>query len=226
MRIDSDPTLIAAAGLNKRQTGSAAINGAAKSASRGVDSVSFSRYVIRSRADIRAESAQPGAQKLTLSAQNPTTKTASTASPSPAESATQKQSINTDKLTTDLVRRVYGQKDLDAVAAAWGASRGDRSYNTIADANSDGVVNFDDQNFIITNWGQPVPDAVPLPEPDLSGPFAQAHIDAAKERFGAKVGEERYLQDADANGDGVIDFNDITHVITNWGQPRNPPSGA
>jgi len=133
------------------------------------------------------------------------------------------------QLVTDLTKtqpRVYGEKDLDAVKAAWGSRRGDRAYTAAGDANNDGVVNFQDNTYILSNWGTPVPtDRGDLDStPDLSGPFGQEHVDAVTANFGAKAGEDRYTQDADANGDGVIDFGDITHILSNWGLPRTGPT--
>lgn len=235
MRIDSDPSNIAGLGHTQRKSISLPNGSVALPSSRGVDTVSFSKYVIRSRAEARAEAALANAQKAVPTAPKSiggllgggASASADPATP-PAEApatATALGASDSKGLVQDMVKRVYGQKDLDAVTAAWGATRGDRGYNTIADPNNDGVVNFDDQNFILANWGQPVQSGESIPAPDLTGPFAQQHLDAVKERFGAKAGDENYLEDADANGDGVIDFNDITHVIANWGQPRATPSG-
>lgn len=233
MRIDSNPATIATTGQIPRRTPNQPTQAVVTPANRGADTVSFSKYVIRSREQVRAEAALANAQKGADPAQKlNVTQKLSAAAAAPAESPAQETpaaapaSNEIKGFEQNLTKRVYGQQDLDAVTAAWGATRGDRAYNTVADANGDGTVNFDDQNFILANWGKPVIGGEPLPAPDLSGPFAQQHLDAVKERFGAKAGEERYLEDADANGDGVIDFNDITHVITNWGQPRTPPSGS
>lgn len=240
MRIDSDPAINASTGLTQRKTAATTKIGVPESVSRGVDTVSFSRYVIRSRAEARAEAALAGAQKSTEPAQAPKLDSLKTSSAEPASGSAapatttgptdaapaEQASAIAKNLVQNLIKRVYGQKDLDAVTAAWGATRGDRTYSAAADPNNDGVVNFDDQNFILANWGQPVQGGGSIPDPDLSGPFAQVHLDAVKDRFGAKTGDERYLEDADANRDGVIDFNDITHVISNWGLPRTPPTSG
>lgn len=213
MRIHSDPT---AAGIVTVKTRAQVLQQeqagltpqkAPIPATRGADSVSFSVLS-------RAEAAGKVAQRAPASAIDakadpilhpPTTKLDPQFQTEAAEAAP----------------RVYGEKDLAAIQAAWGATRGDRSYSALADANNDGVVNFDDHNFVLARWGQPVENPEAQEGSDLTGPFGQVHLDAVKERFGAKLGESRYAADADPNGDGVIDFNDITYIISNWGQPRS-----
>lgn len=50
--------------------------------------------------------------------------------------------------------------------------------------------------------------------------FGQSDLDAIQKSFGARVGDNAYSEEADANGDGVIDFRDYTHVLANWGRER------
>lgn len=121
--------------------------------------------------------------------------------------------------TSDPVR-LYGDVDLAAVQSGWGASIGDRAYSVLADANGDGTVNFDDQNFILANWGQAAPSSQDSAS-TLTGPIGQQQLDAAQAAFGARSGDANFVQGADANGDGVIDFNDITQLLANWGQTSN-----
>lgn len=50
--------------------------------------------------------------------------------------------------------------------------------------------------------------------------FGASDLESIRETFGAKAGDERYRAGADADGNGVIDFQDYTRVLANWGKPR------
>jgi hypothetical protein len=51
--------------------------------------------------------------------------------------------------------------------------------------------------------------------------FGQSTLDLVREHFGARKEDENYNFEADADGNGVIDFKDMTHVLANWGQTRS-----
>jgi hypothetical protein len=50
--------------------------------------------------------------------------------------------------------------------------------------------------------------------------FGQADLDAIRDAFGARLGDSNYSQDADTDGNGIIDFKDMTQVLSNWGQTK------
>lgn len=50
--------------------------------------------------------------------------------------------------------------------------------------------------------------------------FGQQDLEAINKSFGARIGGDNYSAGADADGNGVVDFKDITHVLGNWGKPR------
>lgn len=51
--------------------------------------------------------------------------------------------------------------------------------------------------------------------------FGQSDLDAIRDSFGRRTGDEGFSEQADADGNGVIDFRDMTHVLANWGQTRS-----
>lgn len=205
---------------------------------RGADSVQFSNSATRAASAFEAPVSEQGlTSKLTPQSgeaapikQSPveviappptepqTSKAPSSLTIAPVDAAIE-ETPGLLSTTSDPVR-LYGDADLAAVQSAWGASSGDRAYNALADANGDGIVNFDDQNYILANWGQAAPSNQDSAS-TLTGPIGQQHLDAAQAAFGARAGEANFVQGADANGDGVIDFNDITQLLANWGQTPN-----
>jgi hypothetical protein len=85
--------------------------------------------------------------------------------------------------------------------------------------------------------GLPAPTVKPKPEtpvaassqsvaPETTEPsdapavFGQADLDSVRSSFGARTGDKNYSTQADADGNGVVDFRDLTHVLANWGQTR------
>ncbi|MBL8745579.1 MAG: hypothetical protein JNK58_04390 [Phycisphaerae bacterium] len=54
-----------------------------------------------------------------------------------------------------------------------------------------------------------------------SATFGQSDLDAIREHFGSRAGDEGFNAQADADGNGVVDFGDMTHVLANWGQTRS-----
>lgn len=115
---------------------------------------------------------------------------------------------------------VFGQDQLDAVNSLFGTQTGDRGFETSVDYNNDGSIDFSDITYILSKWGEALPaDQQVIPQPDLGGPFGQNHLDAVNEFFGKSFGDDGFLAQADANGDGTINFSDITHILSNWGKP-------
>lgn len=51
--------------------------------------------------------------------------------------------------------------------------------------------------------------------------FGQNTLDLVRQHYGARKEDENYSAEADADGNGVIDFKDMTHVLANWGQTRS-----
>lgn len=50
--------------------------------------------------------------------------------------------------------------------------------------------------------------------------FGQSTLELVREHFGARKEDDNFNFEADADGNGVIDFKDMTHVLANWGQTR------
>lgn len=195
------------------------------------DSASFSSFVIRSRAEAQA-SASPVPAKTGVAAQNPpapATQTVPSATPAggaetvpqptpTAPSATPAAAAETVPQRTEA--RIYGQSDLDAVKKAFGSKAGEERFDAAADIDGNGVVDFQDNTAIFTRWGS-APEGTTPGSTEPPATFGQAHLDAVKKSFGAKQGDANYDAAADADGNGVIDFRDTTHILTNWGQARS-----
>lgn len=128
------------------------------------------------------------------------------------------QSLRMPSETGNAIPGTYGQSHLDAIMAAWGATSGDERYQLAADVDGSGTVDFKDVTFVQANWGKKAPE-VPGSTPDSSPrTYGQQHIDAALKAFGATKGDSRYSAMADADGNGVVDFKDVTYVNANWGR--------
>jgi len=190
-----------------------------------------SAYRIMNRADAVAQRKLSIAQPSPGAAQTPPTAQI-TAPPESAASAPALPSILQSPLLTkipstptpgDSTLGTYGDLHLKAVKNAFGAVQGDDRYNAVADANSDGVVDFDDTTHILSNWGKPVTGSSQAP-----AVFNEDYLALVQANMGAKAGEDRFTSASDANGDGVVDFDDITHVLANWGKPvpsrEDPPA--
>lgn len=50
--------------------------------------------------------------------------------------------------------------------------------------------------------------------------FGQTDLDLVNSTFGTRTGDKNFSSQADADGNGVVDFRDMTHVLANWGQAR------
>ncbi len=55
----------------------------------------------------------------------------------------------------------------------------------------------------------------------LPAAYGQLDLDAIRQHFGTKTGDENFYSGADSDGNGVVDFRDMTHVLANWGQTRS-----
>lgn len=177
-----------------------------------------------------AETAEP----LKTSTQTQQASTASitgftneTINKSTTESTTESTNKSTTEPTSESTNAagVYGQDQLDAINEFFGAKTGDSRFQNAVDFNNDGSINFSDITYVLSKWGEALPaDQQVMPQPDLSGPFGKKHLDAVNEFFGKSLGDEGFLAQADANGDGTINFSDITHILSNWGQPTETGS--
>jgi hypothetical protein len=70
--------------------------------------------------------------------------------------------------------------------------------------------------------GPPISANPVTPEAPQGTPrtFGQSTLELVREHFGARKEDENYNFEADADGNGVIDFKDMTYVLANWGQTR------
>lgn len=128
------------------------------------------------------------------------------------------QSLRTAGQSGNGLPGMYGQSHLDAILAAWGAAPGDERYQLGADVDGSGTVDFRDITFVHANWGKKAPE-VPGSTPDSTPrSYGKQHIDAALKAFGATKGDSRYSALADADGNGLVDFRDVTYVNANWGR--------
>lgn len=68
--------------------------------------------------------------------------------------------------------------------------------------------------------------STPAPNRISAGPdvaprtIGQQDLDLVRSLFGATKNEERFNNDADFDGNGIIDFKDVTHVLSRWGQTQ------
>jgi len=188
----------------------------------------FGQFVIRARSDVNALSASLANAQESLQTAHIAHPDRKTLPPAPPRNQSNEAPPVLDPQAQDIPAPgpattqpiLWGQLQLDAVQQHYGTSVGDRDFAAAADANGDGSINFSDITYILGKWGQPAPDRVTnAPFPTLSGPFGQAHIDAAQRSFGAAQGDSNYSQSADANADGKINFSDITYILGHWGEP-------
>jgi hypothetical protein len=109
------------------------------------------------------------------------------------------------------------QSTIDLIGQLFGRSSGDEGFSSDADVDGNGVINFADQTAALANWGQTRETTTP-PQPRV---YDQSVIDAIQTAFGARLGDENYSLDADADGNGVVNFTDQTYVRANWGLARD-----
>lgn len=114
----------------------------------------------------------------------------------------------------------YGESDLIAVKAAFGARTGDAGYSLAADANADGVVNFADTTFVLSNWG--VTRAVSAEPAPSDSP--EQDVQRLRNAFGATKGERGFLAQFDFDSNGVLNFKDLTQLLVNKAQAPAAPA--
>lgn len=66
----------------------------------------------------------------------------------------------------------------------------------------------------------PALSASPPSQPSAPRSFGQTDLDMIRDHFGAKQGDKNFNAEADADGNGTIDFRDMTHVLSHWGQTK------
>ncbi|HBS29108.1 MAG TPA: hypothetical protein DEB06_06575 [Phycisphaerales bacterium] len=137
--------------------------------------------------------------------------------PAPPSPALNASATRTPDTLTDPALSTFGKVHLAAIQNGFGATKGGAGYSTLADANSDGVVDFNDTSHVLANWGKPASGT-----PQAPATYGKDFLALVQENLGAKAGDDRFSTASDANGDGVVDFDDITHVLANWGKPVEP----
>lgn len=181
-------------------------------------------YAIRSREEVLAQAAQPVRQPVVKATDSVSIRN----TPQTVAEAAQSGAASSPLLDHTIERRVqppapqpapaFGEAHLEAIRGAFGSVKGQEGYTEFADANGDGIVDFNDTTHVLANWGKTSGENTALP--NVYGP---EHLEIVKGLLGAQEGDDRYAATADPNGDGVIDFNDITFILSNWGKPV-PPS--
>lgn len=168
--------------------------------------------------------AQVPAAPVATTASAPTTSPAAPAAPAasarPDVSTTDAAPIETPATTQPVPASGAGPINLstiDLIGQLFGKSAGDEGFSSDADIDGNGVINFADQTAALANWGQTRQTTTP-PQPRV---YDQSVIDAIQASFGARVGDENYSLDADADGNGVVNFTDQTYVRANWGLARD-----
>lgn len=66
-----------------------------------------------------------------------------------------------------------------------------------------------------------VPPSIAAETPAAPRVFGQTDLDLIRDHFGLTAQDKGFSAEADADGNGVIDFRDLTHVLANWGQARS-----
>lgn len=162
----------------------------------------------------------PAAPAVTAASATTTSPTAAAASAQPDVSTTDAAPLETPATTQPVPASGAGpitQSTIDLIGQLFGKSAGDEGFSSDADVDGNGVINFADQTAALANWGQTRQTTTP-PQPRV---YDQSVVDAIQASFGARVGDENYSLDADADGNGVVNFTDQTYVLSNWGRARD-----
>lgn len=104
------------------------------------------------------------------------------------------------------------QDDLNGLLAAYGAVNGDARFDARFDYNNDGRIDFNDLNTALSSFSktpsQPVPQTYTLDD-----------VTSILSTYGRRAGEQGFDARFDTNNDGVVDFTDLNHVLSNLTSP-------
>ena len=110
----------------------------------------------------------------------------------------------------DTTPTVFTQADLDALLASYGFTSKQEGFDARLDLNNDGVIDFQDLSEHLKNFqAQP-------PAPTV---FTQADLQGLMSAYGATAGQENFNSAWDLNNDGVIDFEDLSAMLSNFETP-------
>lgn len=104
------------------------------------------------------------------------------------------------------------QTDLNGLLAAYGAVAGDARFDARFDFNSDGRIDFNDLNTALSSLA-------PTPTPPESQVFSLSDVTTLLSSYGRREGEQGFDARFDTNSDGVVDFTDLNHVLSNLASP-------
>ncbi len=104
------------------------------------------------------------------------------------------------------------QTDLNGLLAAYGAVNGDPRFDPRFDFNSDGRIDFNDLNTALSAL------AATPPKP-VAQTFSLSDVTTLLSSYGRRQGEQGFDARFDTNNDGVVDFTDLNHVLSNLSSP-------
>ncbi|MGD9693445.1 MAG: dockerin type I domain-containing protein [Phycisphaerales bacterium] len=119
------------------------------------------------------------------------------------------------------------QQQLEGVIEGYGAGVGDPRYNAAYDVDNDGRISFRDLNAVLSSFNAPAqpeapasPEAAVPPEtPATPQTFSLNDVASVLSAYGRREGEQGYDARFDTNSNGVVDFTDLNHVLSNLTSP-------
>lgn len=115
--------------------------------------------------------------------------------------------------TAQVTAPTYTQADIDDLLKLWGTVHGDDSFDPTKDMNSDGKIDVDDLNHMLSNLAEADP------EPVASPTYTQDDVDHLLRMWGTAQGDEGFDESMDMNADGKIDVDDLNHMLSNFEEP-------
>lgn len=108
--------------------------------------------------------------------------------------------------------RSVSQDDLNGLLAAYGAVSGDTRFDARFDFNNNGRIDFEDLNTALSSFTATPPATVPQS-------FTLEDVTSLLSTYGRQTGEQGFDARFDTNNDGVVDFTDLNHVLSNLASP-------
>lgn len=105
------------------------------------------------------------------------------------------------------------QPDLNGLLAAYGSSTGEARFDARFDYNNDGRIDFNDLNSALSSL------AATPPQPETPQTFSLSDVTNLLSSYGRRQGEQGFDARFDTNQDGVVDFTDLNHVLSNLASP-------
>lgn len=111
--------------------------------------------------------------------------------------------------------RTYSQNDIEQLMKVFGAVQGDEGFDPSMDMNTDGKIDVDDLNAMLSN----ATSAEPQPAQDEPITYTGEDINNLTEIMGAVEGDDAFDAAMDMNADGKIDIDDLNYMLSNAEEP-------